>query len=94
MVGKATAVLVEMVMLPFESVEVVSTRTATGVVGKVVAGGGEGVMMMLLDVGAGEDCVTFTGASVGAGPPSGSVDVEVFVIYNAACNANTGLTAP
>lgn len=93
MVGKATAVLVEMVMLPFESVEVVSTRTATGVVGKVVAGGGEGVMMMLLDAGAGEDWVLLTGASVGAGPPSDSVDVEVFVIYNAVCNAIAGLFA-
>ena len=90
MVGKATAVLVEMVMLPFESVEVVGTRTATGVVGKVVAGGGEGVMMMLLDAGAGEDCVLFASASVGAGPPSDSVDVEVFVIYNAVRNASAG----
>ena len=36
------------------------------------------------------DCV-FTGASVGAGPSSDSIDVEVFVIYNAVCNAIAGL---
>lgn len=53
MIGWATAVLVEMVMLPFESVEVTGTGTATGVVGKVATGAGEGVMMMLLDTGAG-----------------------------------------
>ena len=51
--GWATAVLVEMATLPFESVEVTGTGTATGVVGRVVAGVGEGVMMMLLDAGAG-----------------------------------------
>ena len=33
------------------------------------------------------DWVLFTGASVGAGPSSDSVDVEVFFIYNAVCNA-------
>ena len=53
MVGKATAVLVEMVMLPFESVEVMGTRTATGVVGRVVIGDGERVITMLFDAGAG-----------------------------------------
>lgn len=37
------------------------------------------------------DCVFFTGASVVAGPSSDSVDVEVFVIYNAVCNAIAGL---
>ena len=173
--GKATAVLVEMVMLSLKSVEVMGIRTATGVVGKVVVGDGEGVMMMLLDAGVGEfevsgsklgdgtreakvfgvavvvgtiscacesstgaavnppitevvsvgeasegfiavgegvftggaldvsmsagavfsvctcDCL---GASVRAGPPSDSVDVEVIVIYNAVCNAIAGLCIP
>lgn len=37
------------VMLPFESVEVTGSCTATGVVGSVVVGTGEGVMTMLSD---------------------------------------------
>ena len=45
--------LVEIVVPPFESVEVTGTRTATGVVGKAVVGVGEGVMPMLVDRGAG-----------------------------------------
>ena len=52
MMGWITAVLVEMLMLPFESVDVVGTRTATGAVGVVATGDGEGVMMMLFDAGA------------------------------------------
>ena len=52
MTGWTTAVLVEMVMLPFESVEVTGMNTATGVVGSVAAGDGVGVMTMLLDAGA------------------------------------------
>ena len=51
--GWAMTVLMEPVMLPFESVEVKGTGIATGVVGKVVARAGEGVMTMLLDAGAG-----------------------------------------
>lgn len=47
------AVLVEMVMLPFESVKVMGTGIATGVVAKVLARAGEGVMTMLLDAIAG-----------------------------------------
>lgn len=43
------AVLVEIVMLPFESVEVTGTWTATGVVGSVVVGTRERVMMVLWD---------------------------------------------
>ena len=39
-------------MLPFESVDVVGTRIATGAVGIVATGDGEGVMMMLFDAGA------------------------------------------
>ena len=39
-------------MLPFESVDVVGTRIATGVVGIVATEDGEGVMMMLFDAGA------------------------------------------
>ncbi len=53
MIGWATAVLVEMVTLPFESVKVTGTGTATGVFGMVGAGAGEGVITMLLDTGAG-----------------------------------------
>ena len=53
MIGWAMAVLVDMVILPFESVEVTGTGIATGVVGRTVAGAGEGVMMVLLDAGAG-----------------------------------------
>lgn len=45
--------LVEMVTLPFESVKVTGTGTATGVFGMVGAGAGEGVITMLLDTGAG-----------------------------------------
>ena len=63
MVGKTTAVLME--MLPFESVEVMGIRTATGVVGEVVAGDGESVMMMLSDAGAGEFAVS--GSKLGDG---------------------------
>lgn len=40
-------------MLPFASVDVVGTRIATGAVGIVATGDGEGVMMMLVDAGAG-----------------------------------------
>ena len=43
------AVLVEIVMLPFESVEVTGTWTATGVAGSVVVWTGERVMMVLWD---------------------------------------------
>ena len=39
-------------MLPFESVDVVGTRIATGAVGIDATGDGEGVMMMLFDAGA------------------------------------------
>ena len=52
MTGWTTAVLVEMVMLPFESVEVTGIKTATGVVGRAAAGDGEGLTTMLLDAGA------------------------------------------
>ena len=136
--GWATAVLVEMVMRPFGSVEVTGTGIATGAVGTVVAGPGEGVMTMLVDAGAGGGatggvsggeasgggvsveegvsaggafdvgvsagavfsgwatgcCVLDAGAGSGGGvgPASGSVDVEVFVRYNAVCNAAIGPT--
>lgn len=102
MMGWAMAVLVEMVTLPFESVEVTGTGTATGVVGRLVIGAGKGVMTMLSDAGAGEFETTGdmaaawgwnevdAGACVGVGPSSGSVDVEVSVRYNAACNAAIG----
>ena len=66
MTGWATAVLVEIVMLPFESVEVTGTRIATGVVGSVVVGVGKGVMSMFLDAGAGRDGTT--GSRSLAGP--------------------------
>ncbi len=36
------------------------------------------------------DCVLSAGTSIEVGPSSGSVDVEVFVIYNAVCNAIAG----
>lgn len=52
--GWAMAVLVEMVMLPFESVKVMGTGMATGVVGRFVASAGGVVMTMLLDAGLGE----------------------------------------
>lgn len=41
-----------MVMLPFESVDVVGTKTATGAVGLEATGVGDGVMTMLFDAGA------------------------------------------
>lgn len=63
MTGWATAVLVETVMLPFESVEVTGTRIATGLVGSVVVGVGKGAMSMFLDAGAGT-----TGSKSLAGP--------------------------
>ncbi|KAL9132980.1 MAG: hypothetical protein Q9175_005841 [Cornicularia normoerica] len=47
------AALVEMVMLPFESVEVTGIGTAMGVVGRIVTGAGGGVMTILFDAGAG-----------------------------------------
>lgn len=53
MMGWAMAVLVEMVMLPFESVEVTGIGTAMGVVGRIVTGAGEGVTTILFDAGAG-----------------------------------------
>lgn len=62
MTGWATAVLVEMVMLPLES-EVTGTRIATGLVGSVVVGVGKGAMSMFLDAGAGT-----TGSKSLAGP--------------------------
>ena len=39
-------------MLPFEFVDVVDTRIATGAVGIVASGDGEGVVIMLFDAGA------------------------------------------
>ena len=53
MMGWATAVLVDVVVLPLESVEVMETMTATGVLGRATTGAGEGVMTMPLDVVAG-----------------------------------------
>ena len=53
MTGWATAVLVEIVMLPFESVEVTGNRIATGLVGSAIVGVGNGVISMFLDAGAG-----------------------------------------
>lgn len=52
MTGWTRAVLVEIVMPPFGSVEVTGTKTATGAVGRAVSGAGEGVITMLWDVGA------------------------------------------
>lgn len=49
MTGWTTAVLVEIVIPPFESVDVTGTKTATGVVGRAVAEAGKGVITMLLD---------------------------------------------
>ena len=63
MTGWATAVLVEIVMLPFESVEVTGTRIATGLVGSVVVGVGKGAMSMFWDAGTGT-----TGSESLAGP--------------------------
>lgn len=51
--GWTMAVLVEVVMPPFASVDVMGTSIFTGVVGKAVVGTGEGVMTMLVDGGAG-----------------------------------------
>lgn len=74
MMGWAMAVLVDVVMLPFESVEVTGTRTATGVVGRVVTGAGEGVMTRLssaesgvLDIGFTAGVVVVVGAILDAG---------------------------
>ena len=53
MTGWTMAVLVEVEMPPFASVEVMGTRIVTGVVGKAVVGTGEGVMTMLVDGGTG-----------------------------------------
>ncbi len=81
------AVLVETVMLPFASVEVTGTKTATGTVGKVVTEDGGGVMMILLDAGAnvfemaggksfavsGTSEVKSTGITIGAGVVVGAI---------------------
>ena len=48
----AIAVLVEIVVLPLESVEVTGTWTATDVVGSVFVGTGKRVMMVLWDAAA------------------------------------------
>lgn len=72
--GWAMAVLVDVVMLPCESVEVTGTRTATGVVGRVLTGAGEGVMTRLssaesgaLDKGFTAGVVVVVGAILDAG---------------------------
>ena len=72
--GWAMAVLVDVVMLPFESVEVTGTRTATGVVGRVVTGAGKGVMTRLssaesgvLEIGFTAGVVVVVGAILDAG---------------------------
>ena len=89
MMGWAMAVLVEMVTLPFESVEVTGTGTATGVVGKLAIGAGEGVMTMLLDAGAGEFETTGSMALAGcwtigaAGAPGGGNEVDAGAISGA-----------
>ena len=61
------AVLVETLMLPFESVDVVGIRTAIGVAEREAAWNGEGVMMMLLDPGSSKGA----GVVVGTIPASG-----------------------
>lgn len=52
MMGWITAVLVEIAIPPFGSVEVTGTKTATRLVGRADSGAGEGVITMLWDVGA------------------------------------------
>lgn len=66
--GWAMTVLVEMVMLPFESVEVTGIGIATGVVGKVFAEAAEGVMTEVLDAGSSIGGVREAGASIKVGP--------------------------
>ena len=53
-----------MVILPSKSVEVTGTGIATGVVGKVVAKAGEGVMTKVLDAGSSIGGVREAGASI------------------------------
>ena len=78
--GWAMAVLVEMVMPPFESVKVTNTATATGVAARVVTKAGEGLPTMLSDVGAGEFELTGSmsfavSRTFGLASPAGGLDV-------------------
>ena len=68
MMGCATAVLMEMVVLPFESFAVMGMWTTTGVAGSVGAGGGVGVITTVLDAGARGAAAgsIFDGCSTGA----------------------------
>lgn len=66
--GCTMAVPVSMVILPSESVEVMGTGIATGVVGKVVAKAGEGVMMKVLDAGSSRGGVREAGTSMKVAP--------------------------
>ena len=66
--GWTIAVLVEMVMLPFESVEVTGTGIATGLVGKVDAKAGAGVMTKVLDAGSSAGGVREAGTSTTVAP--------------------------
>lgn len=78
------AVLVEVVMLPFESVEVTGSWTATGVVGSVVVGT-DGAAMMILsvaDVGGSEANESIFIVDCGAAGPM--FTVELVLISDAA----------
>lgn len=86
MTGYAMAVLVETVVLPFESIEVMGTGIAMGVLGKAFADAADGVMTKVLDAGSSIGGVREAGASFNVGPSSSSVEVDVVVRYNAVSN--------
>ena len=75
--GWAMAMLVEIVMLPFEFVEVTATWTATGVVGKNLFGTGKGEMIMLSDAAVGGFSTTGSILVVGCGAAGTSFAAEI-----------------
>ena len=78
------AVLVEIVMLPFESVDVTGTWTARGVVGIIDVGIGEGLMIMLSDAGDGGSEATGSILVVGCGAAGPSFTGELVLASDAA----------
>lgn len=71
--GWTMTILEDTMALPFESVEVTGNRTASWVVGRIVAGAGEGFIMILFDAGAGSSA--FTGLKTASPFTTGTVVV-------------------
>ena len=69
--------------------EVVSGRDGISARGEFGVGVSAGAAFSVCAI---DDCMVANGASLEVGPSSGSVDVDVFVRYNAVCKKTAGET--